>query len=142
MKIYCCGVFDLPHYGHFEFFEKIANFHLTDSQNDVIVGVHGDEVCKSYKRIPFLTMEQRCHTLSFVKNVTKIIKDVPLVTTMDFLEKNDIDLVAIPKEYIDDDGNEHGENKYYTEIIEAKKYIIIPRCNNISTSLILNKLCS
>ena len=127
MRIYCCGVFDLAHYGHFEFLKKVAE------HGELIVGIHSDKDCENYKRVPILNENERALTLTYLSFVKKIIVGAPLVTTSEFLEKNNLDLVAIPEEYAD------GKGSWYDQILSKGNYVIIGRTEGISTTQIINK---
>jgi cytidyltransferase-like protein len=121
-------IFDLAHYGHYEFLERAAAY------GDVVVGVHGDDVCTDYKRKPIMSCNDRCKTLSHIKHVTEILKEAPLVTTLEFMRKHKLDIVAIPEEYKNNTGG------FCTEIMKSGNYIIISRTDGISTSEIIKTI--
>ena len=67
ITIYTSGVFDLFHAGHLQALEWAKN------QGDIlIVGVHSDEVARSYKHLPVIPYEQR---ISILRGLT-IVDDV------------------------------------------------------------------
>lgn len=85
-----CG--DLLHYGHIIFLEKAKK--LGDK---LIVGIHSDKTIESYKRTPICTMRERIELIKAVKWVDEVIEDAPLFITEDYIEKNKINKIAIPK---------------------------------------------
>ena len=90
-RIYCDGVFDLFHQGHFRHLESIASFEPGPIQ--LIVGVVGDNDCRDYKRRPIWTLQQRTQVLRSLKVVYEVISPCPLVLTEEFIQSNQIDAV-------------------------------------------------
>lgn len=127
-RVYCCGVFDLCHIGHMELIRKISHY------GSVIVGVHNDDDVISYKRKPYMTMEDRAKAMNYIKGVDEVILNAPLITTIDFMQKHKIDLIAIPEEYADGNGG------YYDEILKVGCYVLIDRYNGISTTDIIERI--
>ena len=84
-----CG--DIFHYGHVRFLEKAKQ--LGDI---LLVGIHSDKTIESYKRKPIFTMEERIEIVKANKWVTKVIEDAPLYITEEYINKHNIDLIAIP----------------------------------------------
>ena len=84
-----CG--DIFHYGHVRFLEKAKQ--LGDI---LLVGIHSDKTIESYKRTPIFTMEERIEIVKANKWVTKVIEDAPLYITEEYINKYNIDLIAIP----------------------------------------------
>ena len=79
---------DLFHYGHVRNIENIYNLGY-----NVIVGIHSDEVVKSYKREPILNMYERIELIQSCKFISKVIQDAPLRITKDFIDTHKIDMV-------------------------------------------------
>ena len=104
-----CG--DIFHYGHVRFLEKAKQ--LGDI---LLVGIHSDKTIESYKRKPIFTMEERIEIVKANKWVTKVIEDAPLYITEEYINKHNIDLIAIPS------------NRTHEEI---QKMCIIPYNKNI-----------
>lgn len=127
-KIYCCGVFDMMHKGHMELFEKMNKY------GDVVVGIIDDETVASYKRLPIMNHKERCETVKLAKYVTEIIPNCPLDTTLEFMKMHNIDLVAIGEEYFSP------PYKYYEECVKANKYLVISRCEGISSTDLINRI--
>lgn len=132
-KVYCCGVFDICHLGHMILFENIVK--SFDKPIELIVGVHSDEECKSYKREPILNEDIRCETVEHCKYVDKVIKNAGLVVTKEFILENNIDCVIIGEEY-------KGTKDYtwYGDAMDMKIEKYIPRYEKLSTSDIINKI--
>jgi choline-phosphate cytidylyltransferase len=139
LRIYCSGVFDLFHIGHMKLFEKIyyyckENFNINFK---IIVGIHSDYACESYKRKPIINEKVRYETIKYCKYVDEIIEDAPLETTVEFIKNHNIDYVAIGEEYKD---NLEKNIFFYGGALELNKYFYISRYDLISTSDII-KLC-
>ena len=104
-----CG--DIFHYGHVRFLEKAKEL------GDVLlVGIHSDKTIESYKRKPIFTMQERVEIVKANKWVSKVIEDAPLYITEEYINKHNIDLIAIPS------------NRTYEEI---QKMCIIPYNKNM-----------
>lgn len=91
-NVYCDGVFDLLHIGHIRHFRKIHEEARLFFGNDVklIVGIIGDDNCLSYKRKPIYDELERCEIVEALKYVSKVINNVPLIITSDFIKKHEI----------------------------------------------------
>lgn len=66
---------DLVHPGHLNILQKAAEL------GDVVVGLLTDQAIASYKRVPFMTFEQRKIVIENIKGVTKVIPQ----TTLDYV---------------------------------------------------------
>lgn len=136
VRIYCSGVFDLFHIGHMNFIEKIYNHcNLLFDNFIIIVGIHSDNTCKTYKREPILNENIRYKTVTYCKYINEIITDAPLEITSHFIINNSIDYVAISDEYIGTEKN----ILFHKGALELNKYFYIERYKDISTSEIINK---
>lgn len=92
MRIYVSIVGDLFHYGHIEYLRRIKDY--GEGNNFLVIGLHNDEVVKSYKRTPIQTMEERKKIIEACKYVDEIYLDAPLYTTRELVNKLNCDLVA------------------------------------------------
>ncbi len=129
-RIYCNGVFDLCHIGHIKQFEQASQY------GQVVVGVHSDEDVATYKRVPIQTTEERVITVKNSKWVDQVIPNAPLITTLDFMEANQLDFILISPEY--DNPDDH----YYAEPRKAARVIVGTRYPDMSTSLIVSRIKS
>lgn len=78
---------DLVHPGHLNIIKKAAEL------GAVIIGLLTDEAIASYKRVPFMTFEQRKEVMESIKGVSKVVPQ----TTLDYvpnLEKYKPDFVV------------------------------------------------
>lgn len=85
--VYCGMSADLIHHGHLNIIHEAMKL------GEVIVGVLSDEAIASYKRLPFLTYEQRAEIVSNIKGVSRVVPQ----TTLDYvpnLEKLKPDFVV------------------------------------------------
>lgn len=68
MKTVYCGMSaDLIHHGHLNIIHEAMKL------GEVTVGVLTDEAIASYKRLPYLTYEQRAEIVSNIKGVTRVV---------------------------------------------------------------------
>lgn len=89
IRVYADVVADLFHYGHAEFFRRAREF------GDVlVVGVHSDEEVARYKRLPFLTMEERIGVVQACRYVDEVLPNAPIAVTREWIERHDLDLVV------------------------------------------------
>jgi cytidyltransferase-like protein len=89
--VYIDMVADLFHYGHIRFIKNCRK------HGDLLyVGVHNDEDVKSYKRIPFIHMNERIEVLESCKYIDKVISNAPLNIDADFILKNKINIICKP----------------------------------------------
>lgn len=85
--VYCGMSADLIHHGHLNIIHEAMKL------GEVTVGVLTDEAIASYKRLPYLTYEQRAEIVSNIKGVSKVVPQ----TTLDYvpnLEKLKPDFVV------------------------------------------------
>ncbi len=73
-KVYVGMSADLVHPGHMNILKKAAE------QGEVIVGLLTDEAIASYKRLPYMTFEQRKSVIENIKGVVRVIPQ----TTLDY----------------------------------------------------------
>jgi phosphoenolpyruvate phosphomutase / 2-hydroxyethylphosphonate cytidylyltransferase len=65
--VYVGACMDLIHHGHINIIEEAKKY------GDVTVGLLTDEAIASYKRVPFLSYEQREKVVSNIKGVSKVV---------------------------------------------------------------------
>ncbi len=138
MKIvYIDGVFDLFHRGHLESLKKAKNS-LNDPDNTfLLVGVVSDKDCESYKRTPIINEEDRVEIIKSLKIVDKVIFPCPMTTTLDFVNKNNIDLVV---HGFSNEQDREKQKMFFEEIKNVGKFREIEYYSKISTTEIINKL--
>lgn len=129
-RIYCNGVFDLCHIGHIKQFEQASKY------GQVVVGVHSDADVATYKRYPIQTTIERVETVKLMKWVDEVIPNAPLVTTLKFMQANNIDFILISPEY--DSLTDH----YYAEPRAVGKVLVGTRYQEMSTSEIVTRIKS
>lgn len=66
-KVYLAFSTDILHHGHINIIQKASEF------GDVIVGVLSDQAVASYKRLPFLNLEQRMSVIQSIKGVSEVV---------------------------------------------------------------------
>lgn len=134
MIVYLDGIFDLFHFGHIESFRKCKELY---SDVTLIVGIIGDKVALSYKRVPIYSEEHRYALVENSKYVDKIIKDSPLIISKEFMEKYKIDLVVHGFSNSDDQNKQDTFFEYPKSINKFKE---IEYYKGISTTSILDKI--
>tara|TARA_Y100000739_G_scaffold210102_1_gene200455 strand:+ start:1567 stop:1989 length:423 start_codon:yes stop_codon:yes gene_type:complete len=123
-----CG--DLLHYGHIRFLKKAKEL-----GNKLIVGIHSDETIESYKRTPVCTMKERIELVESVKWVDEVVEGAPLFITEDYIEKHNIDVIAIPANRTHEEIEKMCIIPYQKKMLEFVAYT-----EEISTSEIINRI--
>ena len=130
MRIYCDGIFDLFHAGHVKHFKLIKTLY---PQDELIVGVTSDADASQYKRKPIYKHEDRLLLVSSCKYVDDVISECFLVTTQEFMDKHNIDLVVHAfKDDVDYDRQKH--------CYPITNFQIIPYNQGISTTDIIGSI--
>lgn len=128
INVYCCGVYDLCHYGHKKMFKEALNFGTR-----LIVGVHNDIEVKSYKRTPIMNMEERIREVSTSKYVWKVVPNALLKITEKELDDLNIHIVVCCSDYYND------QDTWYT--VPKNRQILkpIPYTPEISTTDLIDR---
>ena len=136
-KVYIDGVFDLFHRGHLESLKKAKNV-LEDPDNTIlIVGIVSDIDCLSYKRQPIINEEDRVEIIKNINIVDEIIFPCPLNVSMEFIKKNDIDIVVHGFSNEDDRQKQKG---FFEEIVKNNCFKEIEYYSEISTTDIIKRI--
>lgn len=130
VKIYIDMVGDLFHHGHVEILKKSKA--LGDY---LIVGVHSDDVVKSYKRKPILSMDERISVIRSCKYVDEVVDNAPLRVTNEYLNSIGADYVVHG-----DDMTEESKISMYGEVLDKLK--IFKYTEGVSTTNILSRINS
>jgi cytidyltransferase-like protein len=135
--VYIDGVFDLFHRGHIESIIKAKNV-LNDPDNTIlIVGIVGDYDAISYKRKPIINEDDRKTIIKSIKYVDQIICPCPLIVTLEFIKKYNIDLVV--HGFVSDE--DRNKQKDFYNIIKMKGFFKeIEYYSKISTSDIIKNI--
>lgn len=131
-RVYVDMVADLFHPGHVSFLQKARQF-----GDYLIVGLISDEVCKDYKRLPIMTLQERVDAVSACKWVDEVIPASPLYLTAEFLDEHNIDVVIHGDDYTDEQ-----VQMYYGPAVERGIYQTVDYTPGISTSDLLNRIIS
>ena len=132
MIIYCDGIFDMFHYGHIEHLRKAKKLY-----DDVylIVGIVSDKDATGYKRKPIMNEEIRYELVKSIIYVDKVIKNAPMVTTKEFMDSNNIDLIVHSFSNENDSTN---QDEYFKYPRQVNKMLELPYTKGISTTNIIN----
>ncbi len=98
---------DLVHPGHLNILKKAGEL------GDVVVGLLTDEAIASYKRVPFMTFEQRREVIENIKGVSRVIPQ----TTLDYVPN----LESLKPNYVvhGDDWKEGVQQKTRQRVIDT-----------------------
>jgi cytidyltransferase-like protein len=128
--VYANMVADLFHWGHVEFLRQAR------ALGDVlIVGIHGDDVCASYKRRPILTLDERVRAVQGCRYVDRVLADAPLHVTDGWIDQHAIDLVVHG-----DDMDESRLEFWYRAALRRGIFRAIPYTEGISSSAIIARV--
>lgn len=137
--IYIDGVFDMFHRGHLESLIQAKNA-LNDPENTyLIVGVVSDSDCESYKRKPIISEEDRVEIVKNIKLVNQVIFPCPMVSTMEFIKNNSIDLVV---HSFANDADREKQEVFFAPIKNSGYFKEINYYSKMSTTDIINKIKS
>lgn len=132
-KVYVAMSADILHNGHINLLKKASEY------GEVIVGLLTDQAIASYKRLPYLTYEQRKAVIENIKYVNSVIPQ----NTHDYTEN----LVLLKPEYVihGDDWKEGVQKKARENVIKVieewnGELIEIPYTEGISSSELNFKL--
>ena len=134
MRVYIDGIFDLFHRGHLESLKKAKNSY---ENTHLIVGVISDDVAKDYKREPVISHRDRLEIIKSINIVDEVITDPPLVVTLDFVNKNNIDIVV---HGFANNADWEKQKDFFKELVEANKFKRIDYYQETSTTDIIKKI--
>lgn len=132
-KVYVGMSADLLHPGHINILKKASKL------GNVIVGVLTDEAIASYKRLPFMTFEQRKEVVENIKGVSKVIPQ----DTLDYTDN--LNLIKPNIVVHGDDWKEGVQIKTRQQVIDTLaswggKLVEIPYTQGISSTQLNNSL--
>jgi len=130
-RVYVDMVADLFHFGHVSLLERAIK-----EGDYLIVGIHSDKTCESYKRLPIMTMKERIKVVSSCKYVDEVISDAPLYISKDYIKKHNIDIV-IHAHSLEDNSKYEEMYKIPSELGIFRRIEYTP---NISTIYIINRV--
>lgn len=133
MRIYCDGIFDLFHKGHFNHFKKIHE--LFNESIHLIVGVISDNVSRNYKRLPIMNEQQRLKMVLSTKYVDEAFITDTLIIDENFLNQQKIDKVV---HAFADKSDKNKQDLFHEVPIKLGKFIEIDYNDGISTTNLIN----
>lgn len=122
-RVYVDGVFDLFHLGHIRLLKRAKSY-----GQQLIVGIVTDKDAISYKRQPIIPYSIRRQTI-IESGLADIIVEAQLVTTKEFIEKHNIDMII--------HGDESKQLEFYQEAYDMGIMNYIPYTEEICTTKIL-----
>lgn len=131
--VYCAISTDIIHHGH------LNVLHEAKKLGRVVVGVLTDEAIAGYKRLPYLTYEQRAHIISNLKDVDEVLPQ----TTFDYIPN----LLKIRPDFVvhGDDWKTGIQKEIRKKVIECiskwgGRVIDVPYTQGVSSSSLNDKL--
>lgn len=134
VRVYIDGIFDLFHRGHLESLKQSKNLY---EDTYLIVGVISDEIAKDYKRLPIISHSDRIEIIKSLEIVNEVIENPPLNVSLDFVEKNNIDIVV---HGFFDDKDWQKQKSFFEELIKVNKFKKINYYNLTSTTKIIKNI--
>ncbi|KAI8872551.1 hypothetical protein GQ42DRAFT_161242 [Ramicandelaber brevisporus] len=133
VRIYCDGIYDLSHYGHFRALEQakksFPNVYL-------IVGCCNDHETHTRKGKTVFTEEERYESLRHCRWVDEVVRDAPWVITQEFIDYHQIDYVShddIP--YASGDSDD-----VYGFVKQQGRFLPTQRTVGVSTSDLITRI--
>jgi len=126
---------DLCHYGHFNYLDLVHR-RLVELANGqpykLIVGIHNDDTIISYKRVPILSMYERCKMIEYHPHVDLVVDNAPLKVDLEYLGKYNVDVLFT--------GSRPLEELKMMYNIPMEMIEVIPYTEGISTTDIINRV--
>jgi len=139
LRVYVDMVADMFHYGHVRFLQQVRDKVTADFPDCksvvLVVGITNDACLASYKREPVFSNAERVEMVAACRYVDEVLPEVPLVTTAAFCLEHDLDLVAHGDDFTPDK-----VAKYYSEMVELKRYFTVPYTPSVSTTNIIQRV--
>jgi cytidyltransferase-like protein len=149
LRVYTDMVADLPHFGHWNLLKRIRD-HWKDQKIYLIVGINSDSYVQSYKRLPYMTQEERMHAISVTGLADEVIIAPNQMTLslsnemkFDFICHGDDVTMESFKIKWDKSTIEEQQNMFYDlDLINSGKYISMERTSDfgISTSMLIERI--
>jgi len=136
MRVYTDMTADLFHRGHVEFLRSAKSLY---DDSILIVGVHSDNTCASYKRKPIFSMDDRVAIIKSCRFVDEVVPNAPLIITDKYLDQYNIDKVIAANCPSGIENTKFYKTNYCVPI---RRNIVttIPYYSGISTTYIINKI--
>ena len=115
--VYCGMSADLIHHGHLNIIHEAMKL------GEVTIGVLTDEAIASYKRLPYLTYEQRAEIVAALKCVDEVIPEDDWDMKRDIIERK-IDIFCMGSDW-------EGKFDFLNEVC---KVVYFPRTEGISST--------
>ena len=129
MRVYVVITGDLFHHGHVAFLKKAKMF-----GTDLIVGVCSDSDVSKYKRKPIMSLTERVSVIEACKYVDEVIASAPAVTSTEFIQNNEIDVVVATKAY-----SSKVIQEYYADPLRLNLLQLVDYTHSVSTTQIIKR---
>ena len=134
VRVYIDGIFDLFHRGHLESLKQSKSLY---NDTFLIVGVISDKVAEDYKRLPIISHRDRIEIIKSLSIVDEVIEDPPLNVSLEFVEKNNIDMVV---HGFSDESDWQKQKNFFKSLIEIGKFKKIKYYEPLSTTSIIDNI--
>ncbi|OLY83176.1 Ethanolamine-phosphate cytidylyltransferase [Smittium mucronatum] len=131
VRVWVDGCFDMMHFGHANALRQAKE--LGDY---LIVGVHSDVEIEKNKGPCVMHEDERYIAVSACKWVDQVVKDAPYVTSLEVLQKYNVDFVV----HGDDITTAADGTDCYQEVKDAGKYKEVKRTEGVSTTEIVGRM--
>ncbi|PVU93599.1 hypothetical protein BB561_003161 [Smittium simulii] len=131
IRIWVDGCFDLMHFGHANALRQAKKM-----GDYLIVGVHSDAEIEKNKGPCIMTEEERYIAVESCKWTDEIVKDAPYITSLEDLEKYNVDFVV----HGDDITTAADGTDCYQNVKDAGKYKECSRTVGVSTTEIVGRM--
>ena len=133
-RVYCDGIFDLAHVGHFNMLKQVKYSLGDPNKVFVLCGVCSDEDTKKFKGKVVMNHQLRVDTMEHCRWVDEVRPDAPWVITKEYMDKYQIDFVAHDALPYKDLSGQTEEGDVYLPIKKAGKFLETQRTEGVSTS--------
>jgi len=140
-RVYCDGVFDLFHLGHFRMLEQAKKALGDPKKVHLLAGVCSDEDVHRFKGKTVMDHKLRGDSVVHCKWVDEVLMDAPWVIQDDYLTKHNIDFVAhdaLP--YQDNSGVANDASDVYRHVKNKGMFLETQRTEGLSTSDLIVKI--
>ncbi|TRY63050.1 hypothetical protein TCAL_10983 [Tigriopus californicus] len=130
-RVWCDGCYDMVHFGH------ANSLRQAKAMGDyLIVGVHTDEEITLHKGPPVFNQEERYRMVRAIKWVDEVIEGAPYVTTVDTLNKHNVDFCVHGNDItMTADGIDT-----YQAVKDANRYKECERTQGVSTTDLVGRM--
>jgi ethanolamine-phosphate cytidylyltransferase len=129
-RVWCDGIYDLCHFGHFNFLRQVSEI-----SDEIVVGLCNDEITTQYKGPPVFTQDERIEVVMSCKWATLAAPNAPWWTALKVLDQYGCEAAIHGDDLCVTDGHD-----CYQEIKDAGRFATVPRTKAISTTNLIGRM--